>query len=251
MSRATLAALGVVIAFLLFFAVFSPAKADTAFSEQMLAPSAQLNGNCSATLIWSDRDKKSGKVASYALTAKHCVEKSPAGTQLVDIPRYQKNRIVGYDRMAAKVKAQDYKSDLALLVLVDTDRLIENVATVAPSDIELNMGDPVWVVGYPRGMAKKVTAGIFGSIETINFPKPGTEYFTTSSDITGGNSGGGLFARSNDGRYVLIGVSQVVMDGIWFMSYFGTLEAVHDFLDRAAPEVTGTTQAKPATPSHL
>lgn len=211
----------------------------TKMQDQMLAPVIQLNGNCSGSIIYSDRDDETGDVTTYVLTARHCVKDAPKKDMAVDVPVYQKMRIVKKDRFIARVKAQDSRADLALLELKDKQTFIAKTATIAPEGELFTMGEPVWTVGYPLGMALTITGGYFGSIETVNYPTDGVEYFRATPDIAPGNSGGTLFHMNKDGNYELIGVTTAGWRGYPYMALYTTRDAIRDFISRVAPEVFG------------
>lgn len=223
-------------ALLILFSVQQVLGADLdKLQSQALGVSAQLNNDCSATLIHSERDAKSGEVLTVFLTAKHCVANRKDRLITVNIPVYQNSRIVKHDAYVAKVRGQHFKHDLALVELVDKQTWFEKKAKIAPVDGIPPMGAPVVTVGYPTGRPLTVTAGLFGSLETIDFPKPGTEYFRATPSIIGGNSGGAMFRTTDAGDYELIGVSSAVLTGAWFMGYYVPLEAIHEYLKVALP----------------
>lgn len=226
------------------FAYAQPTEDLAAMHDQMFGVSAQLNGNCSATLIWSDRDDVSGDVATYFLTAKHCVAGGEDRDHAIDIAVYDNNRIVKRDSYVATVKASHWDHDLALMELKDKDTFFPVTAKIAPPDRELVFGEPVWVVGYPKGMRLSVTDGRFGGIETHDWPDDGTEYFRATPDIVGGNSGGAMFHREGD-DYELIAVTTGVFIGMWHIGLYTPLAAVHDFLEIAAPEIVGAERGAP------
>lgn len=203
--------------------------------EQMFAVTAQLNGNCSSSLIYSDRDEKSGEVSTVFLTAKHCVagEKSD---MTIDIPVYQDNRVVKKDRYVARVMGEWYKGDLALVKLRDTRTLFDKPAHIAAADPGLIMGQDVWTVGYPLGMGLTVTKGLFGSLETNDFDKPGTEYFRATPDIAGGNSGGAMYRITTGGDYELIGVTAARARSDSFIGLYTSIFDIHEYLKVALPD---------------
>lgn len=205
---------------------------------QALGVTAQLNGNCSATLIHSDRDKESGKVTTIFLTAKHCVD----GKQVVhylDLPVYQDGRVVKRDRYTAKLRGKHFKSDLALVELLDRQTFFAKTAKISSEGTVPSMGSPVVTVGYPLGLQLTVTAGLFGSLETLDYPKPGTEYFRATPDVVGGNSGGAMYRITDSGDYELIGVTSAGHRAFTFIALYTPLEAIHEYLKVALPSVVG------------
>ncbi|XAI96534.1 hypothetical protein [Microcystis phage Mae-JY35] len=237
--RATARLCGLVLTLVTTFAaVGSSYAADLQkMQTQMFGVTAQLNGNCSGTLVHSSRDAKSGEVTTYLLTAKHCI-KSRDKDMAVDLPVYQKNRIVKTERYVGRVKSQHWKHDLALIEFKDRQTWFEVTAILADKDVVLLMGEPTWTVGYPQGRALTVTTGVFGSRETLDFPSDGTEYFRATPMIAGGNSGGALY-REQNGEFALLGVTTARSTSEGFIAFYTPIDAIHEFLKTAAPEIVG------------
>lgn len=226
-----------IIAAALCAALASTSAIASPLQDQVLGVTAQLNGNCSTTLIHSDRDKKSGDVTTLFLTAKHCIGDAKAD-MVIDIPVYQNSRVVKKDRYIGTVKSQHFSSDLALLELKDKQTFFETTAKIAPEDGIPAMGDPVVTAGYPLGLQLTITAGLFGSLETIKFPTTYTEYFRATPDVVGGNSGGSMY-RKNGEDYELIGVTAAGHRAYSFVTFYTPLEQIHTFLRASAPAVVG------------
>lgn len=207
--------------------------------QDVLAATAQLNKNCSATVIKSKRDEKTGKVETVLITAKHCVDGAGDGEQLVEFPIYKGTRRTGNKDYVAKVKGQDYKSDLALVKLVDEDTLFEKVSKLAPADLNASIGDPVVTVGYPFGLSLTVTNGAFGQTEVIDWPKPGSEYYRATPMIAGGNSGGAMYLKLENGDYILAGVTTGVIGGGagGFAGFYTPSYVIQSYLQTALSDV--------------
>jgi hypothetical protein len=140
--------------------------------KQVLGVTAQLNGNCSGTIIYSDRDKESGEVTTLILSAGHCAINKDSD-QRIEIPVYQSNEIVKRDSYVGRVYGVYYSADLSLWRLKDKQTFFPNVAKLAPEKPALMMGEDVWTVGYPLGGVLTITRGLFGSVETSDYDKPG------------------------------------------------------------------------------
>lgn len=242
-TYASLTAAFIVCGALLAFCGMDPAAAaDRAelrkIAAQMLAPVVQLNRNCSASIIYSNRDEKSGKVETLVLTAKHCVD-ADGLIQTVHVPVYESNRLVREGAYKAVVVGKDWRSDLALLKLQDTTTYFAEVARLAPEDVELIEGEDVWSVGYSRGEIRTITEGLFGARTSIPFPvsTKDTEYFRATAQIAGGNSGGLLFHKTDAGDYELIGVTSAGMQGSDFMAYYTAVNAIREYLKTIAPQM--------------
>jgi hypothetical protein len=226
----------VFIATSVVIALASPPPELEKLQKEVLGFTAQLNGNCSATLVYSDRDKKSGDVTTLFLTAKHCVADAGDSDQVVDIPVYQNSRIVKKDRYIAKVHGKYYKADLALVELKDRQTWFERVGQMADAKVQLFMGEPTWTVGYPLGQSLTITAGMFTSFETVDYPSPGVEYFRATPDIAPGNSGGALWHQTVTGDYELIGVTTAGYRGLPYMALYTPITDIRAYLDVALPK---------------
>lgn len=221
------------------------AFADDKMQKQMIGLTAQLDGNCSATLIHSKRDAASGDVLTVFLTAKHCV--SGLKTDLrIDVPAYQKNRVVKRESYVARVRGEWYNGDLALIELKDKQTWFETVAKIAPAEPEIQIGDPVWTVGYPKGWSLTITDGMFGAIETQDFDKPGTEYYRATPDIAGGNSGGGFWHINKAGDYELIGATAARARSDSFIGLYARVSDIYEYLKVALPDALP--KSLPASP---
>lgn len=215
------------------------AFADDKMQKQMIGFTAQLDGGCSATLIHSKRDNPTGAVSTIFLTAKHCVDNKKSDLK-IDLPVFQNNRLVKRDSYVARVKGQWYAGDLALIELKDKQTWFQDVAEIGPEEPDIQIGDPVWTVGYPLGWSLTITNGLFGTIETQDFAKPGTEYYRATPDIAGGNSGGGFWHVNKAGDYELIGVTTARANSDSFIGLYTRVADIRAYLKVALPEaVTG------------
>ncbi len=240
------------LSFIALLAVPPAIAADLEFltklDVQALSPVVQVNRNCSGSIIYSDRDEKTGNVETLVLTAKHCIEKANSIGHTIYLPSYQVGRLVKEDAYKAKVQAQDYAADLALLVLSDTQTLIPRVAKLAPGKAIFMAGEDVYAVGYSRGLTRTVTKGMLSSMESVPFPNPSkdNEYLRATSQIAGGNSGGALFHINETGEFEQLGVATAVIPASDFMGYWTAFGDVETFLKRAAPQIYGDPKAKAA-----
>lgn len=221
------------IAFILLS--FGAAFADEKMQKEMIGLTAQLNGNCSATLVYSKRDDVSGDVTTVFLTAKHCVAGDKSDMK-IELPVYQKNRVVKRDSYVARVRGEWFAGDLALVELKDKQTFFPAVAKIAPSEPEVAIGDAVWTVGYPLGWSLTITNGMFGAIETQGYDKPGTEYYRATPDIAGGNSGGGFWHLNKAGAYELIGVTAARSRSDSFIGLYTRVADIHTYLKVALPD---------------
>jgi len=211
--------------------------------KEIIGPSVQLDRFCSATAIYSERDKNSGKVATYFLTAKHCI-KGKEGVILDTIaPVYDDQaRLVKEEHYKVRVKGSSYKTDVALLEAIDTSNIFPAVATVAAKDVKVKRLDPVVLSGYPAGLSLTITEGKFVARESIPFPEDGkdTEYFRATPATIGGNSGGGLYLEI-DGKWQIIGIATAALKNAPHMAFFTPVNDIREYIDVAITPVKTST----------
>lgn len=214
-------------------------------NEQMFLPSVQLGNSstesfCSGTFVQSERDQVSGEVKTFILTAKHCVEDRPDGSDVsVVVHNYNNaNREINAVDYKAIVYGKSYKSDLALLKLKDKDKFFTNIAKIAPADTKLVFGQDVWVVGYPLGLSQTMTSGTLGRVETVeafNSISRSKEFYRSTPDIAPGNSGGAMFQKNAKGDYEVIGVATGAIRGFTYINFYSPVEEINDYLKVALP----------------
>lgn len=207
--------------------MFPALAADPNLKTQALDPVIKINQNCSGTIISSAADKD-GKVKTQILTAKHCI-KGDGGQLNIEITERGKpikDVNVWYDN-----DRSDYRSDLAVVTLRDTETVYP-VAIIASEEL-VEAGDDVWVVGYPRGLSKTITEGLYTGYEML-----GKEtYVRATPGATGGNSGGALFQKNGD-NYEQIGVTSRGFPDAPFMTYHVPLKEIQEFLRIKPTKVT-------------
>ena len=219
-------AMSVFAFFLLKFPAFA---AEPNLKTQALAPVVKINQSCSGTIISSEADKD-GKVKTQILTAKHCIKGKYGQLNIETTERGRpiKDVNVWYDN-----DREDYKTDLAVVTLRDTETVYP-VATIAAEEL-VELGDEVVVVGYPRALIKTVTRGLFSGYQVIN---DATVYRATAA-LTYGNSGGALFQKNGD-NFELIGVTSMKYRDSEFMNMFVPLQEIQEFLRLKPTKVTVT-----------
>lgn len=219
-------------------ATFTPAMALDNKLMEVIKAVPQINENCSASVIYSDRDKKSGDARTVLLTAKHCVQGVEKTQMVVDFFEYQKNRVVKKNRYIGHVLGTYYKADLALIELDDKKTVLDNVNKIAKTEDTLSLGDDVVTIGYPLGMGINFTKGNFMSVfRDPNFADQ--DLYHATPDIGPGNSGGALMHRLEDGTYEQVGVTFAVIPGYPFTGVYTGLVDIQNYLKTALPEAIG------------
>src|SRR5437868_7306487 len=139
--------LAALVCAVLFSAIGIAHAADKADLEKLqrevLGITVQLNGNCSGTVIYSNRDKVSGEVTTLILSAGHCAIDKDAD-QRIEFPVYQDNELVKKDAYVGRIEGVYFKADLSLWKLKDKQTFFSNVAKLAPEKPTLLMGEDVW-----------------------------------------------------------------------------------------------------------
>lgn len=212
--------------------VTSPALAVSKnFTEQVVNTSYQLNHNCSATVFKSEKDED-GKVETKLLTASHCVTRGKPGKLNASIFddkwKVVEERNVIYD----VEKSGSFGSvDLAVIKLRDTTNLYPVVGIA--KEINVEIGDEVWAVGFPLGAAKTVTNGLFGGYQPLPLGAidPTTVLLRSTPDLAPGNSGGGLFQLNESTlNYELIGVTSAGVPTIDHVGLYVPLSDIRKFV---------------------
>jgi len=204
--------------------------------KEVLGVTVQLNGNCSGTVIYSNRDKESGDVTTLILSAGHCAIDKDAD-QRIEFPVYQDNEVVKKDAYVRKMLGVYFNADLSLWKLKDKQTFFPNVAKLAPEKPTLLMGEDVWTVGYPLGGVLTITKGLFGSKETNDFAKPGTVYYRATPDIAPGSSGGALYHKNDAGDFELLGVTTAMARGYPYFAMYTGISDIYAYLKVAQPDI--------------
>jgi S1-C subfamily serine protease len=224
---------------LLSLAMAFPAHAvDPNLKAQAIEPVVKINQNCSGTIITSEADAD-GKVKTQILTAKHCI-KGKEGTFNIEVtdrgkPIYDKN--VWYD-----LDRSDPKHDISVITLRDTETVYP-AATIAAAEL-VELGDEVYVVGFPMAQVKTITHGMFTGYRIVE-DRP---HYRATAALTFGNSGGALFQKNGDG-FELIGVTSMKARDSEFMNLFVPLQEIRDFLRIKPVDVVVRLPALPKLPS--
>jgi S1-C subfamily serine protease len=200
-------------------------------TEQMFKPVVSVNGNCTGTLFYSERDKKSGDVETAVLTAKHCVD---AGDPAKIITfRYNDDlRKLSSTSWVAKVVNTCWQSDVAIIKLRDKDTVFDNLAEIAPKDYKPKFGQETHVVGHPLGLSLTYTTGTLGYVEEplFNDVSRSGQFYRSTPDTVGGSSGSALFTKI-DGDYKIIGTLTGGYTRATYMNLFTPLNELHECIE--------------------
>jgi hypothetical protein len=244
--------LAAMLAVLLLVIAYPAHAADKAelekLQKEVLGVTAQLNGNCSGTLIYSHRDEASGEVTTLFLSAGHCAINKDSD-QKIELPIYQDNEVVKKDSYVGRVYGVYFAADLSLWKLKDKQTFFPNVAKLGPEKPALMMGEDVWTVGYPLGGVLAITKGLFTSKETSDFSKPGMIYYRATPDIAPGSSGGALYHKNDAGDYELIGVTTAGAQGFPYFGLYTGVSDIYAYLKVAAPDIVIPKDAKKDAPT--
>jgi len=184
---------------------FTPQEIYEKFNPAVVNVSASRRGNDFFGLRGdSEQATGSGFIVSddgLVVTNEHVVE----GAESVKVTLFDKTEF------EAKVLGTDRSSDLALLQIQDYDKDIKPLKIESSAD--LKVGDTVYAIGNPLGLAGSMTSGIVSNVNrTIDAPN-GFQIrnaIQTDAAINRGNSGGPLL--NVDGK--VAGVSaQIATEG--------------------------------------
>lgn len=206
------------------------------FQTEVVTPTVMLQG-CTGSIIHS-----SAEHGTFVLTARHCVKGAETEEMTVTVPIFDKDlRRVRDEVYYAEVEMSAFYTDLALLKLVDAERVFPIVARVSPLTTPLAIGEAVWVAGYPASMTMSIAEGALGPQERLGFAgwPSKKEWQRASINMFGGNSGGALWHVEPDGSYAVIGVVTAGINGT-LISVFETRQAIHEFLKRLPADVYET-----------
>ena len=110
---------------------------------------------------------------------------------------------LGEDPAPARVIASEPRADISILQVSVVPR--DAVVTKLTDSDPIRVGDTIFIVGAPYGLAHSLSAGIISARwepDTVNRDFPLAEFFQTDAVINTGNSGGPMFTRAGE----LIGI---------------------------------------------
>lgn len=131
-------------------------------------------------------------------------------------------------RFQARLIADDPKSDIALLQIVEGDEL---PAIPLGDSGRLRVGDWVVAIGNPLGLTSTVTAGIVSATGRRSLPLGGMRYqdfIQTDASINPGNSGGALL----DLHGQVVGINTAVTEAGQGIGFAIPIDMVKEILDR-------------------
>ncbi len=176
-------------------------------TRELLLPTVQLEGRDtvgSGTLVKSERNKDTGEVENWVLTAYHVVRNIFSDTPNakrdgIDISVYDASG--RRTRVRGQLVAHKRSIDVAL-VRLDSDRIFPNVAKLLTREeaSHVMVWDEVYAVGCPLGNDPIPTRGSVTSTRNV---LDGANYWMINAPTYYGNSGGGVFSAE---RRALAGV---------------------------------------------
>lgn len=164
------------------------------------------------------------------ITAYHCINGANDKSNTISI---------GMETLDAKQKVlsqtfnyvifvrTDKKKDVAMIELKDKSMKFDQYVKTCEKPSELKMGDRLWALGYPKGLEKTLTEGMFSSLVDMEGLTQGDiegVFYKTTVPLTGGNSGGGLYRLDSQG-FCYTGTATAGFRDVSFMTYFSPLES--------------------------
>ena len=220
---------GIILAVLLLFSVFSSASAQSLLTQQTTStaqsPFKDAYAKASQSVVGIEISMgasiANGRISShtafvgsgvvvsddaYVVTNNHVIEDADS----IFI-------IVGEEEYPAELVATDADSDVAVLLCKDLD---VPAATLGDSD-QLSVGDWALVIGNPLGEAFSntltvgVVSGLGRDVSSVGADTDVTNFIQTNAEINSGNSGGGLFNINGE----LVGITSMKLSN---NGYFGS-----------------------------
>lgn len=185
---------------------------------EMLYPITTVNTgnpNGSGVVIYSGMHE--GEIGTYVITNYHTIEDSLAEGATdhqkklsVAFHIYEDDsERVGKSTHAVEVVVYDESADLALLKVRGMEHAHPYVANLADEDYSPRIFQWVWAVGAGRGLEVAPTYGIISNLDLILDER---SHYVASAQVTGGNSGGGLFAHMWECKcHKMIGIPTMVV----------------------------------------
>lgn len=124
----------------------------------------------------------------------------------------------------ATVLSVDEENDLAILQI---DSTYKTTSYLTFSDKEINIGDSVYVSGYPQGIDLTISNGIISNNKHISSFSQG-EYFLITAAATSGNSGGPVVNASGE----VVGVLTAKYPEAENMNLVRPINYLEDLIDR-------------------
>lgn len=124
--------------------------------------------------------------------------------------------------------------DTAFLEILDNNKSF-NTWVIIAEDVNLEMGDILSAVGYPRVADITLTEGLYTGLVPLpsEYMKKGKKslFYKATTPVTGGSSGGGFYQRTfdlteNKFKYELIGLTTAGFRDVDFQNYFSTHESL-------------------------
>lgn len=201
----------------------SPVLASN-LNDQAISPVVRINENCSAVVI-----DLPNQTNARLLTAKHCVEGKKEG--FLDQEVFDGKKLVKSTKYYFEVDRTGLGTvDLALLTVRDSG--FKSPTAHIADKLTLEEGDTVWTVGYPLGFTRTITQGLYNGVQVLGEELTRGEAILVtraSSNIDGGNSGGGLFQKNGE-NFELIGTTSMKFNANEFMGMYVTLNDIREFL---------------------
>lgn len=202
--------------------------------DQIMAPTVWLGMGCTGQIIYSDEEKRGEGIATYILTARHCIKGDENRVQEVVVQHFDQGRaVISKSVYLGKVDASSYNSDVSVIKLFDRKTKFPNIVRLAPPDTQLYIGEKTWSIGYPITPSVVITEAYLGAQDRFYEEGGDTDlnrlWERASHILAGGNSGGGLWHMSGDGIYEMIGLATAGFRGSP-VSMFTSLSDIYDFL---------------------
>ena len=192
------------------FAVVAAVMSHTAYGKSAKEVFAEVSTGIVVVVAMNARGQEiaqgSGVVVSKNTAATNCHVVS--GAKQIAVRQAPDTRGRKTYRMKAKLTEQNSERDLCLLFVPELSDAPAAVPVPLGSARDASIGDEVYAIGAPHGLALSLSRGIISQLRSVG-GKNAAPVIQTDATVLRGSSGGGLFDQQGE----LIGITTLKISG--------------------------------------